>query len=86
MCTDMRKSWQQEIHFSDLNNLEVVTITANKYEPASGVTETEVFFDTGKHPSGKVELELDAYVIEFKMYNPRRDSTLEDTVLTVLIG
>jgi hypothetical protein len=33
----------RESMFSDLNNLEVVTTTSNKYETAYGFTETEVF-------------------------------------------
>lgn len=40
------------------------------------------YFDTGKQGSGKEE--QDAIVIEFKVYNPRRDASLEDTVSAAL--
>ncbi len=65
----------KESIFSDLNNLEVVTTTANKYETAFGFTEEEVFTamdEYGLEEKEEVKSWYDGFIFgEWKdIYNP----------------
>lgn len=61
----------KESIFSDLNNLEVVTTSSNKY---TGTLSGQGFEKYSR----------DAIIIEFRVNNPKREPTLEDTVQTAL--
>jgi hypothetical protein len=74
----------KESIFSDLNNLEVVTTTSDKYATAFGFTEPEVFNaldEYGIDDKGKVKEWYDGFVFgHFKdIYNPWSITNLLDT-------
>ncbi len=80
----------KESVFSDLNNLDVVTTTSDKYATAFGFTEEEVFASLDQQGFGEVVMEpkdikKPAAILEFKVLNARRgEKTLEDTVENAL--
>ena len=80
----------KESIFSDLNNLDVVTTTSDKYATAFGFTEEEVFASLDQQGFGEVVMEpkdirKPAAILEFKVLNARRgEKTLEDTVENAL--
>ena len=89
----------KESIFSDLNNLEVVTMTSEKYTDKFGFTEDEVFTALEEYDLSERRQEVKdwydvllepkkesdwAYILEFKVYDPEEEVSLEDTVQTAL--
>lgn len=71
----VRKKVSKESIFSDLNNLEVVTTTSNKYTESFGFTEAEVFAamdECGRSDKEEVKKWYDGFVFGDKrdIYNP----------------
>lgn len=89
----------KESIFSDLNNLEVVTMTSEKYTDKFGFTEDEVFTALEEYGLSERRQEVKdwydvllepkkesdwAYILEFKVYDPEEEVSLEDTVQAAL--
>ena len=87
MMTGITRVSKESI-FSDLNNLKVITTSSNEYATAFGFTEEEYIITSNRESGfGRYDVMIEprdktknAFILEFKVHNPKKENSLEVTV------